>query len=195
MPRGFSCATRLRRCAIPVATLAALFLSPALIAQQRQVSEYEVKATYLYNFLHFVQWPENAPTARSNAFLVCVLGQDPFGPVLDAALAGETVQGKKVAAKRISKPQDAVDCRILFISSSEERQLKDILAGLGKSGVLTVSDLPEFSRRGGMIQFRTEEGRIRFEVNLQRTAQAGLTLSSQLLKVAVSVTRTAPPGN
>jgi hypothetical protein len=54
---------------------------------------------------------------------------------------------------------------------------------------LTVSDIPQFSQRGGMIQFVLEGNRIRFEVNLTATRRAGLSLSSELLKVATAVRR------
>jgi hypothetical protein len=87
-----------------------------------------------------------------------------------------------------------VSCRILFISSSEQNQLKEILAALDNTSVLTVSDMPQFARRGGMIQFVVEANKVRVEVNLTSAERAGLTLSSQLLKVAINVKRSAQSG-
>jgi len=173
----------------------ALFSASGLHAQRSKPAEYEVKAAYLYNFGKFVEWPAKIKAANAGAFTICVLGQDPFGVTLDATIAGETIDRKSVVAKRISKPQDAADCRILFISSSEESQLKQILATLDKTSVLTVSDMLQFTRRGGMIQFILEENRVRFEVNLTTAERAGLTLSSQLLKLAISVRRSSPLGD
>ena len=120
---------------------------------------------------------------------MCVLGQDPFGADLDAAVAGETIGRAHMVAKRISRPQDAVDCRILFISSSEVSQWKEILAGLRTLSVLTVSDMPQFARRGGIIQFLLDGNRVRFDINLAATERVGLNLSSELLKLAVTVSR------
>ena len=171
-----------------------LFSTSTLSAQQSRPREYEVKATYLYNFARFVEWPVRAAAAKGDSFAICVLGQDPFGPALDATLAGETIDGKRVLLKRISRPQDAVICRILFISLSEDGQLKDVLAALDKTGVLTVSDIPNFSQRGGMIQFVLDGNRIRFAVNLTTAQDAGLTVSSELLKVAITVRRDSQPG-
>jgi len=162
---------------------------PRLLAQGSKHPEYEVKAAYLYNFGSFVEWPPSAAVPRGDAFTICVLGQDPFGPALDATLAGETLNGKTVMPKRISKPQQAAGCRILFISSSEENQLKEILGTLDKASVLTVSDMPQFVQRGGMVQFILADNRVRFEVNLATVERAGLTFSSQLLKLAISVKR------
>jgi YfiR/HmsC-like len=172
-----------------------LFAVPSIRAQQSKLPEYEVKAAYLYNFGKFVEWPATANAGKDNSFTICVLGQDPFGPALDAALAGQSIDGKNVVARRLSKAQEAVNCRIVFISSSEESRLKDVLEALDKAAVLTVSDIPQFSTRGGAIQFVLDGKKIRFEVNLSNAAEAGLTLSSELLKVATTVRKNSPSGD
>ena len=171
------------------------FVTTGLLAQQPKPSEYQVKATYLYNFGRFVKWPGTVPPGKGDSFSVCVIGLDPFGSVLDSTLAGEALDGKPVVLRRISKPQDAGECRILFISSTEEKHLNEILTALDRSGVLTVSDMPGFTRRGGMIQFVLDGDRVRFEINLTSTESARLTLSSELLKVAVSVKRNGRSGD
>ena len=174
--------------------ICALLAAPILCAQQPKPSEYQVKATYLFNFGKFVKWPAAAAAGKSDSFAVCVLGQDPFGPILDATLAGEALDGKPVVLKRIPQPQDAMDCRILFISATEEKRLKEILTTLDEAGVLTVSDMPRFTQRGGIIQFIFEGERIRFEINLESAESAKLVLSSELLKVAASVKKNGRSG-
>ena len=170
-----------------VAIICALLATPNVQARQSTASEYEVKATYLYNFARFTEWPAKDAGEKNDTFAVCVLGQDPFGPILDTILAGEAIDGKHMVHRRISAVQDAGNCRIVFISSSEESRLNETLAVLGKMSALTVSDISDFSARGGMIQFVVEQNKVRFEVNLQTTGRAGLVLSSELLKVAISV--------
>ena len=172
-----------------------LLVVPCLRSQQSKPSEYQVKATYLYNFGRFVKWPDTIPAGKGDSFLVCVLGQDPFGAILDSTLAGEALDGKPVVLRRISKPREAGECRILFISSAEEKHLKEILTALDEAGVLTVSDMPGFTRRGGMIQFVMEGDRIRFEINLATAESARLVLSSELLKVAAAVRRDSRSGD
>jgi len=182
-------------CATAILVVLVLLYVPVLQAQQPKVSEYQVEATYLYNFGRFIKWPSSATVAKADAFSICVLGQDPFGPTLDSTLAGETLEGKSLKVKRISTPRDAGECRILFISSTEENHLKEILATLDESCILTVSDMPAFSRRGGMIQFVLEGDKVRFEINLTKAETAKLTLSSELLKVATAVRKNGPPGD
>lgn len=160
-------------------------------ANSAKPTEYEVKGAYLYNFGKFVQWPRQARSANSNSFFICVLGRDPFGPAMDATLADETLNGKNVVVRRISDASDGADCHVVFVSASEESRLKSILDVLDKQSVLTVSDIPQFADRGGMIQFVTAENRVRFEVNLEAAERAGLNLSSQLLKVALTVRKSS----
>jgi hypothetical protein len=174
--------------------IACAFLASFVFGQQSKPSEYQVKAAYLYNFGRFVKWPSGAAAGKGDSFAVCVLGQDPFGPTLDSTLTGETLDGKPVVIRRLTKPRDAADCRILFVSLTEERRLKEILAAVDQAGVLTVSEIPGFSQRGGIIQFVVEGDRIRFEINLGNAESSRLVLSSELLKVAATVRRSARSG-
>jgi YfiR/HmsC-like len=159
---------------------------------QSKSQEYKVEATYLSNFGKFVDWPPAA--TKDPNFIICVLGSDPFGRVLDVAVTGEKINNQSVMTQRITTPQDASACRILFISSSEAPHLPDILEALDRDSVLTVSDMPSFNARGGMIQFVVMKDKVRFEVNITAANAAKLTLSSQLLKVAASVKRDPQPG-
>jgi hypothetical protein len=188
------CAWVLTLCTIAVLGCK-LFTGTMLFAQQPKPNEYQVKATYLYNFGRFVKWPETAPPGKGDSFSVCVIGQDPFGPILDSTLAGEALDGKPVLLRRLSKPSEAGECRILFISTTEEKHLKEILTALDENGVLTVSDMPGFTRRGGMIQFVLAGDKVRFEINLASAESARLVVSSELLKVATSVKRNARSGD
>lgn len=172
---------------------AASMCLPSLLvyAQQARPGEYQVKAAYLYNFSRFIEWPPLPAADKDEPFVICVLGKDPFGSVLDATLSGEGIAGQSLVARRLSKLQDALACRILFVGASEEDHLKEIFAVLGKSSVLTVSDIPRFSERGGMIEFVLKGDKVRFEVNVSNAADAGLTVSSDLLKVAIAVRKNA----
>ena len=61
-------------------------------------------------------------------------------------------------------------------------------AGCGRSPrVLTIGESPDFLREGGIINLLLVGRRVRFEVNPDAAARAGLRLSSQLLQLAVAV--------
>jgi hypothetical protein len=172
--------------AAAILTLYLLSFSTAIHASQQRPSEYEVKAAYLLNFLKFVRWPVSSEGTES--FIpICILGEDPFGAALDNIVSGQQIDGKRVVPRRISRPADMNGCRILFIDLSESGQLGRIFEILGNLPVLTVSEIPNFASRGGIIQFVLKDGRVRFEINVMNAQRIGLTLSSQLLNVASAV--------
>lgn len=144
----------------------------------------DVEAAYLYDFGQFIRWPSNA---RRKTLNICVLGQDPFGATLDNIVANEVIDGHPLEVVRVADVSDARSCAILFISRSEASQIEKDLSLLNGLPVMTVSDMPEFLERGGMIQFVLMEDRVRFEVNLDAAEKCDLQISSQLLKVAVKV--------
>jgi hypothetical protein len=172
--------------------IAILCLFPIFCRAQSSAgfTTHDVQAAYLYNFAKFVQWPENRETS-SQPFSICLLGEDEFGRKLDDLIADETLQGRKIVARRLSSVSAAESCQIVFIGQSEEARLSKELAALNMKPVLTVSALPQFLERGGAVQFLLQNNRVRFAVNLASAQQAGLTLSSELLKVAVFVEGTA----
>jgi len=172
--------------------LFSLSLPAITTAQQGHPTELQVKAAYLYNFGKFVRWPaDRDPSPKSRE--ICVLGKDPFGAVLDATVAGESMDGRPITVRRLANLPDAPSCSILFVSTSEENRLYTILSAARGLGVLTVSDIPHFAERGGTIGFVVQQGRIRFEVNRDAAEQSHIGLSSELLKVATRVIGTDPP--
>ncbi|MGZ4787919.1 MAG: YfiR family protein [Terriglobales bacterium] len=173
-----------------------LFLSLPIAsrAQTRKPTEFEVKAAYLFNFAKFVKWPGSAESG-DDTFPICVLGGDPFGPVLDSTTAGEKINDKRVTVRRIGSAADAANCRILFVSTSERPRLVSVMAALSHLPILTVSDIDGFVDRQGIIEFVMDRDRVRFQVNLSAAERAGLTLSSELLKVATSVKREGQSGD
>jgi hypothetical protein len=171
--------------------LSLLSLIPVCSAQQTHPTVFQVESAYLYNLGKFVKWPPDR-VASSDSLQICVLGQDPFGATLDSTVAGEKIDGRDVTVRRLSTMEAASPCDILFISASDVAHLGNVLAIARRSGALTVSDIPHFAERGGTIGFVLQQGRIRFEVNRAAAAQAHLTLSSELLKVASRVINKSP---
>ena len=165
-----------------VAVVWLVWLAPLMAQRPR---EYQVKAAYLYGFGRFVEWPDAA--APADTFVLCVLGDDPFGPLLDQVAEGGVVKKRPVTVRRIGRPEDGARCDTLFVSASEQSRLARILAALDHRPVLTVGDSPEFAQRGGMIGFTVDGGRVRFLVNLVAARDAGLMLQSELIRVAAAV--------
>jgi hypothetical protein len=178
------------------AFLLALFIASIITrseAQETRPTESQVKAAYLFNFGRFVRWP--VPADSVDSLQICVLGKNSFGTVLDATVRGEAISGKPVTTRNIPSMREADGCHILFVSMSEEARLSTVLAGAKRLPALTVSDIPRFAERGGMIGLVNQADRIRFEVNVAPIEDSGLTVSSELLKVALRVIRKRAGGD
>ncbi len=173
-----------RMLALIFAAAAFLTSAPPAGAQSEPPTEYEIKAAFLYNFAKFVEWPADAFPDAQAPVLLGILGDDPFGLVLDQMIYGKTANGRGFVVKRISEGAELRSCHILFISSSEKKYLARILEGLKGSGVLTVGDMDRFAESGGVIHLLLAENKVRFEINLTAAGRAGLKISSKLLALA-----------
>jgi hypothetical protein len=151
--------------------------------------EYQLKAVFLFNFAQFVEWPASAFPGPDAPLVICILGDDPFGPYLDETIRGESVNNRPLSIRRYRTVQEIESCHILFVSRREQGHLQEILDSLKGRSILTVSDFEGFASRGGMIRFVTDRNRIRLRINLEAARAANLTLSSKLLRPAQIVRR------
>jgi hypothetical protein len=162
-----------------------LFCLGLSVARSQSVShEYPLKAVFLFNFAQFTDWPTNAFDKPDSPLVIGVLGDDPFGAVLDDAVRDEIVNGRKFVVERYRRVEDIKACHILFISQSETKRLDKIVAALKGKPVLTVSEIDGSAQRGVRVQFITENNKIRFKINTDSLAEAKLTMSSKLLRLA-----------
>lgn len=141
--------------------------------------DYQVKASYLYNFTQFIEWPADVFAATGH-FNLCVIGLWRFGDALEP-LRGERVQGRELVVRTVDSVDQAVvaRCHLLFVPAARTRAVPI------ERGLLTVGETPRFLARGGMVNLVELRGRIRFEINARAAEQAGLGVSSRLLRLAL----------
>lgn len=160
----------------------------AVVTASAAPLEYQVKASYLYNFVQFITWPSDAsasPSASEGKFNLCVVGAERFGNALDA-LVGERIDGREIALRRLERPAQAraARCHLLFIAAGTP----EVNSGeaVSERGLLTIGETPGFLQRGGIINLVEHNGRIRFEINQQAARTAGLVISSRILSLALN---------
>lgn len=199
-PAGRSCADRGERSAHRTLPLAVLFLL-ALIGTGTAVPwldnslEFKVKAGCLYNFARFVTWPEKAFPKADSPIVFGVLGDDPFGKILDATLEGKILGGRRVVLRR-SKDASLIDeCHMLYVSESEQGRLHELLPRLTASNAFCVSDIEEYALKGGVARFVLRSSKVNFEINVDELEHRKLVVSSQLLKLATVLRYPADRGS
>ena len=148
--------------------------------------EYQIKAAFLYNFTKFVEWPASRFADESSPIVIAVLGDNPFGDELARLVKGRRVNGREIVIKSITDLVEAGDVHVLFVCAHNDGQLGPALDQLRADGVLTVGESDAFASAGGIVTFILVEDKVRFEINQASGEQAGLKISAQLLKLAVS---------
>jgi hypothetical protein len=161
-----------------------LVAAPVTLRGQRKFDEREIKATFLFNFAQFVEWPVTSFADPQAPLVIGLLGDDPFDAVLDAVVRGEVIKNRRLVVTRFRSIEEVDSCHILFVSPSEAPRYRQISEALQGHAILTVGDTDGFATSGGMIRFVTENNHVRLRINLGGARAVGLTVNSRLLKAA-----------
>ena len=148
--------------------------------------EYQVKGAFLLNFTKFVDWPPQVFQGPGDPIAICILGQNPFGPLLDRAARETVVAKRSVSVRQVSDGQQASQCQIVFVGASERKRSRAWLDALRGKSVLTVGESEGFLANGGVINFKLEGERVRIEISTAAADRAGLHISAKLLSLAQS---------
>jgi hypothetical protein len=147
------------------------------------VSEYELKAAYLYNFALFTTWPQERMEEKDASLVFCVFAQDAQAASI-AGLQARKIRDRSIQVRKIEVPEDGRGCHVLFFGAKSTEGIPSILEVVRDTGTLTVTDVPDSTRKEAVISMAIENGRLAFDVNLFNARRARLTLSSKLLKLA-----------
>lgn len=177
--------TRVRLTAWTMAFLS-LFAAPSPLRAQ-SVSEYQIKAAYVYNFAKFVEWPANNFPNPTTPIRICVLNDRSFEAGLNHIANGKAIGGRPVNIVAVENVDECHACHILFVNSSQDRHARQIIEVLRATSVLTVGETKDFVDEGGIIGFIVQDDRVQFRVNHRAANQAGLRISSRLLSLARQV--------
>ena len=168
------------------ATVLAAASAPASAQTQSNALELAVKATYLYKLAPFVEWPPAAYADAASPLIVCVQGDDAFSGLVERAVAGQKIGAHPVEAKRIAKLAPDGGCHIAYVAGSPAQSQLAALQAVRGSPVLTVTDQAKEGAKG-VVDFRLDQGKVRFDIDKTAADSAGLMVSSKLLSLAMHV--------
>ena len=159
------------------AAIAACVLASAPV--QAQISDTAVKAAFIPKFARYVTWPSNG----SGPMAICIIGDDPFGKLIDQAATSQSVDGRPFLVRRMPSAAEANGCSVAVVTGSHTGET---LAALGRLPILTITDARSSTARG-IIHFTIADGRVRFYIDNVQARARGLTISSRLLALAIGV--------
>lgn len=164
-----------------------MLLMPSMAASQGEAKNpHEVEAAFLRNFAHYVTWPYHAFSDDSSPWHIGILGEDPFGAILEATFEGRAENGRSFAVFRAATLDELPPCQIIFIAYENAGKRRLALDALKHKPVLTVGDAPEFLGEGGVIQFQVGD-RVHMNINLDQARAAALTIQTKMLEVASDI--------
>ncbi len=168
------------------ATVALLLLLPLRLAcgDPSADQEYALKAVFLYNFCRFIDWPERAFASPDDPMVIGVVGDNPFGRLIEETVKGETLRGRRIRVEYYRRPADIGRCQVLFVTASEMNRADEIIAAVAGRSIATVGETEAFLDRGGMIALTAEQNRVRLRINPAGLRAENLVASSKLLRVA-----------
>ncbi len=149
----------------------------------QDIEENEVKAALIFKFPVYVQWPDSAINDKTGNFECCVLGKDQVSSLL-GQFNGEKIMEQTIRIRQLSNTRELDHCHMLFISSPEKKNLQTIFKAIKGKPILTIGHMKKFAKNGGIINFIRQKDSVRFEINPKAAEQAGLEISSKLLKLA-----------
>ncbi|HEX7087775.1 MAG TPA: YfiR family protein [Vicinamibacterales bacterium] len=166
------------------------FLSSPSSAQPTE--EYEQKAAVVCRFPEFTEWPADALDSQPTIDL-CVASSNPFGDALERMLADKTLPGRTFRVREVGTPDDLAGCRLLFVPAGSGPRGYALLTRARRAPVLTVGEVDGFLDKGGLVNLRLVDGRVRFDVDVGAAQRVGIRFSSQLLRLALVVRGGAEP--
>jgi hypothetical protein len=146
--------------------------------------EYQVKAAFLYNFAKFVEWPPGTFANATDPIGICIVGQNPFGSMLEAMVQGKKLGERGFIVRHVADMRNLVNCQILFIGAAEWKHAHGLPEAPHDQGILTVGETDDFTALGGIIGFRLDGARIRIQIAIDSADRAKLHISSKLLSLA-----------
>ena len=161
-----------------------LVVAESGLSNGQVASEYQVKAAYVYNFAKFVEWPAQDFPSATAPIRICVLNDPRFETELEHIVRAKTIAGHPVSVISVEDADQCRSCHVLFVNSSQKRQVHHIIQVLRDTNVLTVGETTGFVDEGGIINFVVQDERVTFEINRKAALQSGLRISSRLLSVA-----------
>jgi hypothetical protein len=175
--------------------LAAVLVPPAMAGSAAQDREQKIKAAFLYNFINFVDWPEDKMTDNDEPIIIGVIGNKDFVNAFDP-IKDKQIRGKKIVIKYFKDLKDLKKCHVVLLcicGSTSPDNSKKIMDAVKNFPVLTVGEQADFLENGGNINFLTVDHKIRFEINLDSAKRNNLKIRSKLLKLAKRVINEEKP--
>ena len=172
---------RYRRACTTLAVCLALGFGPH--AQADLAREARIKAVLVIRLVKFMEWPGET---RAEPLNICTWGESGTTAGLHS-LQGQSVREREIRVRKLASSTAGLDlrgCQVLFVAECVREVSPGLLYGSGNPAVLTISEMPDFSKRGGIISLVNLDNRVAFDIHSRYAREAGLQIGAPLLQLA-----------
>ena len=116
------------------------------------MTESALKAAFLFKFAAFIDWPPGTFQRPDQPLVIGVSGDDPVALDLEQLVAGRSVAGRPLVARRLAENGPFTDLHVLLLGSRRDNKLREALDAV-PGPVLVVTEQPEALRLGSVLNF------------------------------------------
>ena len=183
---------RQRICQLARALAAAALLLPALGYANETATENVLKASVAHRITKFVTWPDGALADGDAPIRFCVVDDGPIHEAL-VDLQGASVHGREVHVILVSDTAFLADrCHVLYVSERGADDQALWISQVADFPVLTFGEGDADSDSPPIVSMGTRRNRVTFDINVEASERAGLSISAQLLQLSDQLNRRGP---
>lgn len=150
---------------------------------QGQDVDYKAYTLFLYNFMKYVEWPDN-----EGDFVIGVVGESPVKKELQELAKTKKAKGRQIVVISIATPTDALLCNMVYIPTSKSSELKALLEKVKDKSILIVAEREGMAKRGAGISFVIDDDdALKFDINKSVIDSHSLKIASMLIKLGFLV--------
>ncbi len=160
-----------------------VMFSVSLVLGQSEKPIYEIHAAMIYNFMKYIQWPEDA----GSDFIVGVLGEDDVFNTLKNYYDGKPKGAKKYSIRRLASASEAANCQVVYIGKNKSKEFDNVKNATTGKPILTITDSFNLGKKGSCINFKVIDERLKFEINQSAMSSSSLKVAGQLSSMAILI--------
>jgi hypothetical protein len=144
----------------------------------------KVMATYLYNFIKFIDWPV---ASQNEEFVIGVIGETPVYKELEKLVAGRKVYNHPIVLKKFADATVLTRCHVIFLPDNYSDKIDCILNKFKLFNTLIVCERSGMIKKGSAISFVVQHSKLKYELSKTNIKNSGLHVDNQLGLLAANV--------
>ena len=142
--------------------------------------KYKAQSIFVYTFTKYVNWSKSQP----DRFTIVSYKNSGINPYLQQIAATKKIKEKSVSIVLIDPSSDIPDCDLIYFDDQNAKLAATHMAKRSMNNILVVSQSGHAEKTLENINLFEANDSYKFDINLENIEKNGMTVSSNLLKLA-----------